>query len=358
MSSCSVPLTVIHHYFPDTRNVQISSLGKGNINDTFLVSTQGRIKRIVLQRINEQVFTTPEALIHNLQILHQHISSHLVARQQRWQDIHLIPTPAGEYAVFDEDHRLWRALTYVSHTISVTKTENLLQAEQAGWALGFFHRKLVGLDTKILHPPLPGFHQLSSYLKTYDNLNTTKTNSAALQSCKKRIDENRMDALSLELAANSGKIQQRIIHGDPKIGNFLFDQRSGKAVSIIDLDTVGPGLLQHDIGDCLRSICNIGGETGTPAETEFDLPLCQAMLEGYFKETEQLLTPLDREYFFAGLYAMTFELGLRFFTDYLQGNIYFKCQRPEETLQKALVQFALLQDIYNKKPAIQRFIQL
>lgn len=354
MSVKKPPLSIVEHYFPRADTVQITVLGDGNINDTFLA--QSAEQKIVLQRINDQVFPNPHLLIHNLQQLSHHLHPKQKTGTQRWQDTVLIPTLTEQPSVQDDNGSLWRALSYIDRSHSVTKPKTILHAAQTGWALGHFHNKLMGLNVQKLHIPLPGFHHLSSYIKCYDALEVTKRQSKEVLLCQEIIQNERSAALSFEQAAREDIIVQRVTHGDPKIANILFDQETGKAVSIIDLDTVGPGFLQHDIGDCLRSICNTGCEEGHHTETAFDLELCKITLNGYFQETAELLSPMDIEYIYDGIQAITFELGLRFFTDYLQGNVYFKSKHPDETLDKALVQFALFRDIRDKEVQIRQII--
>ena len=356
MTPDTIPNHILAHYFTEPDRVTIRVLGEGNINDTFLASSAK--KSIVLQRINSQVFPYPERLIHNLRLVSKHLQLQIDREEQRWEDSILLPTLSGEWFVRDDANKLWRALSYVDKSVSVTKVQNRFQATQTGWALGRFHNKLSSLEVQELEVPLPEFHLLSSYLHKYDTLDPdpTAVDTAVIQRCRESIEQNRTAALSLERAADKGKITANIIHGDPKIGNILFDRETDKAISIIDLDTIGPGFFQHDIGDCLRSICNRGGETNSEDNTEFDIELCRATLKGYLQEAGELLTLEDLEYIYDGIQAITFELGLRFFTDYLQGNIYFKCVTPEQNLQKALTQFALLQDISEKKSLIRTLI--
>jgi thiamine kinase-like enzyme len=354
MTLKSPPQEVIRSYCQDSTSVEISPLGDGNINDTFLVHTKER--SIVLQRINDTVFQDPNILINNLLHLSHHFSSLPDITKQHWQDVTLIPALNGSPSIHDQGDALWRALSYIENSICFSHAETTFQAEQTGWALGNFHKRLTGLDVKKIQVPLPEFHNLGNYLKQYDGLNidTNANNSSIISSCHKVIADNRKDALYLERTCSSNNQQEKIIHADPKIANVLFDKKNGLAISLIDLDTVGPGLLQHDIGDCLRSVCNCGGEEGTLDTIAFDLKLCEAALCGYFKAAKTFLTPSDKELIYDGIKAITYELGLRFFMDYLRGGVYFKCKTPEEILKKALVQFTLLQDIIEKENSIRR----
>lgn len=354
MSRSTAIQHILPHYFIKPADVQISTLGEGVINDTFLAKSPE--KCLVLQKINSQVFPDPELLIRNLQVVSKHLQAQVKQRKQRWEDVLLIPTVDGNGFVRDEETNLWRALSYIDNSVSVTKVQTTLQATQTGWALGRFHTKLATLPVQNLANPLPGFHVLSSYLENYDQLNKPVSSSKKVQFCTAITDKYRVAALSLERAANSGKIDKAIIHGDPKIGNILFDRKTGRAVSIIDLDTIGPGYFQHDIGDCLRSICNRSGEENSDDSVTFDMELCRATLEGYFQEAKRLFTATDLEFIYDGILAITFELGLRFFTDYLQGNIYFKCNDPEANLQKALIQFTLFLNVSKNESQIRSLI--
>ena len=152
-------------------------------------------------------------------------------------------------------------------------------------------------------------------------------------------------------------LQMRIIHGDPKINNIMVDNTTGRAVSIIDLDTVMPGLVQYDIGDCLRSCCNTGGEDAPDiSAVHFDIGLCRAVLSGYMEEAQRFLTESDLDYFFAAVRLIPFELGLRFYTDFLEGNAYFKVSSTSQNLDRAMAQFKLVQSIEEQEEGIREII--
>lgn len=350
------PEEIIRRFCVGHRSAEVTSLGRGNINDTFLI--RAREQTLILQGINAQVFPDPQILISNLQHLSCHLKSQPRPSTRRWEEAMLIPARNGSFAIRDDQGTLWRALSYIQDSVSFEHAETLLQAEETGWALGHFHKRVVGLDLAKMQIPLPGFHSLPGYLNQYELVSSGQVpgSSPKSQLCMETIKQEQQGALLLDQALASGKIQHSIIHGDPKIANILFDKKSKLAISLIDLDTVGPGILQHDIGDCLRSVCNRNGEDSDPEQVVFDLNRCSAALKGYFNATGRLLNTTDKELIYEGIKSITFELGLRFFTDYLQGGIYFKCTSPEETLQKSLIQFALLKDIIAKKDTIRNLI--
>lgn len=161
----------------------------------------------------------------------------------------------------------------------------------------------------------------------------------------------------LEAAKHQGKLPLRLIHGDPKVNNILFDTRTEQAVSIIDLDTIKPGLIHYDIGDCLRSGCNpLGEETMNWQAVQFDSDRCQYILQGYLSVAKSFLSPNDYTFLYDAIRLIAFELGLRFFTDFLAGNVYFKVHEPKQNLYRALVQFQLTASIEAQELTLRRLI--
>jgi len=233
-------------------------------------------------------------------------------------------------------------------------------AREVGYALGVFHTLLSDLPAETLADTLEGFHVTPRYLRHYDEvLATCRTGgSPDVQYCRRFVHERRALAPVLENARAEGRLMLRVIHGDPKVNNIMMDRASGHAVSMIDLDTVKPGLVHYDIGDCLRSGCNpLGEETGAWEEVRFDIDCCKAILEGYLQTARKFLTGDDFAYLYESIRLIAFELGLRFFTDYLEGNVYFKVNRPEHNLARALVQFRLTRSIEEQEPAIRALIR-
>ncbi|EKD33850.1 MAG: hypothetical protein ACD_75C02575G0003, partial [uncultured bacterium] len=170
--------------------------------------------------------------------------------------------------------------------------------------------------------------------------------------CLAMIERFAAGASALEDARNAGILAVQPIHGDPKIDNFIF-AGDGRADGMLDFDTVGGGLIHYDLGDCLRSCCNRAGETGAAASpVSLDLDYCRSLLAGYFSSAPNLLNDAQREYIFPAVLLITFELGVRFFTDHLRGNTYFKVHGDGENLARAVCQFRLVEDIAGKEKKI------
>ena len=329
--------------------------GHGLINDTFVVITDTG-HRAILQRINRHVFANPKHIMENLRVLMDHVSHRRSTGQTVARELQLpgmFMSRAGKDFLIDAQSGFWRALGYIENTRTL-ETITDRQAEEVGYALGRFHALVHDLDPARLHQTLPGFHDAPNYLARFTQASAQKTpDSAELKYCFAFVEARRDLAQILETAKRERKLVIRPIHGDTKIDNFLFDITTGQAVSLIDLDTVQPGLIHFDIGDCLRSCANLAGES--PADigaVRFDLDICRAILQHYLAETRSFLTQLDYEYLYDAIRLIPFELGLRFLTDHLEGNHYFKTNWPGQNLHRAMVQFRLTASIEDGRKSI------
>ncbi|KAF0187760.1 MAG: aminoglycoside [Desulfobulbaceae bacterium] len=339
-------------------DVSVSILGQGNINDTWLVRSPDR--SFVLQRLNSQVFPHPHLIMANLSTFSRHLLEKGESCGQRWENSRLLSTCSGAPFYTDHQGHTWRAISYIDGTITHQAISTSAQARQVGWALGHFHYLLADLPAEKLHDTLPGFHVLPRYLQSFDQVlgQAATKGGVELRFCLDFVAARRLGADLLERARRQGKITVQVVHGDPKAANILFDAATDLAVSLIDLDTVGPGLLLSDIGDCLRSCCNVQGEeVKDVSAVEFDLGMFRAILAGYFSEAGSLLSAQERQLIFQAVRLIAFELGLRFLSDYLAGNNYFKVSHAEENLHRALVQFHLVQSIERQQGQIEGIIK-
>lgn len=327
----------------------LSALGNGLINDTFLVQTSD--KPFVLQRINHSVFPEPAQIMANLSQLNLHVA------QKPKDTVKLIipsilKTQNNDELYQDEQGSYWRALEYIANTESLETISHITQVQQTGFALGHFHRLVSDLEPSLLYDTLPGFHIASDYLSHYQQVLKAATiiSSPESQYCASFIASHQHIINDLEAAKQQGLLPLRVIHGDPKLNNFLFDKDTHQIISLIDLDTVKPGLVHYDIGDCLRSCCH------NLATNEFDLEIATALLTSYLSEAGLFFSEADYDYLYASIRLIPFELGLRFYTDYLEANRYFKVTEPEQNLHRAVNQFQLCESIMQQELAINAVI--
>lgn len=352
-------------FTPHDKIVDVQEYGNGNINSTFLVSLEKQIdNHFIIQRINTNVFRRPEHIMGNIRTVTEHINGRLrdaqLSRGRRWEILHVLLTSDGQDHWVDQDTTFWRAVSFIGNAMSFDTINNLELAEEVGYALGLFHSLLSDLPVNRLNDTLEGFHVTPLYLKHYNEvMNAVRVKKTSeVKYCMEFIEARSAWAHVLEYARAQKRLYIRTVHGDPKVNNILIDKNSGKAVSIIDLDTVKPGLIHYDIGDCLRSGCNsVGEETEDWEAVMFDTDACKYILNGYNSIAGTFLTDNDYKYMYDAIRLLAFELGVRFFTDYLEGNVYFKVKSDEHNLQRALVQFKLTESIEMQASAIQAVVK-
>lgn len=339
-------------FLPDQAISGLVPLGLGNINETWRVDLADGSQR-VLQRLRPTVFPDLGVVMDNVRLLTRHLNR---ARIPGLCFFTLCPLADGRDHVFDQEGHCWRMLTYIPHTRTLAHLRTTTQAREIGALLGRFHLLTADLDPAGLGDPLPGFHCTSQYLRRFDAVAGKRGPvSAAEEECLRIIEQERSGADLLE--AGPPGLSRRIIHGDPKAANFLFAVREDRAVSLIDFDTVQPGPVLLDLGDCLRSCCNPVGETPPDPETiRCDPTLFAALLQGYGRHGGALLTPDDRAALVSAAALLCFELGLRFFADHLDGDQYFKTTRPGQNLHRAQVQFRLLRSIHEQRDVLARMV--
>ncbi|RPI34096.1 MAG: aminoglycoside phosphotransferase family protein, partial [Nitrospiraceae bacterium] len=276
--------------------IDIREFGSGNINNTFLVTLDAAgEKHFVLQSINTQVFRRPELVMQNMRIATEHIHDRLESfpfgAGRRWEVPRVLLAHDGRDHWLAPDGSFWRALTFIEGSQSFDTIKDRHHAGEVGYALGMFHALLSDLPPGRLTDTLEGFHITPRYRRHYNKVLVKQTagRSPEVNYCLEFVDRRSAWAHVLENAQAQGRLFLRAIHGDPKVNNILMDNATGQAVSIVDLDTVKPGLVHYDIGDCLRSGCNpLGEETKEWEAVQFNPDLCRSILQGYI--------PMAREF--------------------------------------------------------------
>jgi Ser/Thr protein kinase RdoA (MazF antagonist) len=345
--------------------IDVRELGKGNINHTFLVTVDtGEHSRFILQRVNTRVFRNPELIMRNMLLSTRHMLNRTrntsLTEGRRWEVPAVILTQQGLDHCLAPDGSFWRAVSLIEDSQSFAAIKDDNHAQEVGYAVGLFHTLLSDLSADSLADTLEGFHVTPRYLHHYDEVQPkfVAASSPEMNYCLRVVREQRDSAQVLEDARAKGRLFLRPIHGDPKVDNILIDTATGLAVSLVDLDTIKPGLVHYDIGDCLRSGCNPLGEDSEGWETvRFEPDLCRAIMQGYLPMAKEFLTENDFDYIYDSIHLIAFELGLRFFTDYLEGDVYFRIRYPEHNLARALVQFRLTESIRSQETAIRNIIR-
>jgi len=328
----------------------VEPYGSGLINTTFLVTVEDA--RYILQRINDKVFPEPERIMSNLSVLAGHVAAHAEAGIRIPA---LIAARNGQSFVRDRQGGFWRLMEFIPNTRGLVRIDDLDQAREVGRILGRFHVLVSDLPVDRLAVTLPGFHVTPGYLEQFKRVLAagTSVHPEPLSQAIARVTARQTQVDVLEAARQDGYLPMRVIHGDPKLDNILFDRVTERAVSLIDLDTVQAGLVHYDIGDCLRSCCGRGRRT---AGTGFDLDLCRTILGAYANEIGDLLDRAEVELLFDAIRLIPLELALRFLTDHLEGDRYFRVAERGQNLRKAGVQLALVEDIESKESEIRAII--
>lgn len=359
------PFIAAERFNPPGKITTIKAYGNGNVHDTFLVTLDSKTEKyFILQRLNPRVFRRPELVMQNIRILTEHVRRRLqdvpLNSGRRWEIPRPLLTEEGRDLWVDPQGSFWRASSFINNARSYDTLRHAGHAREVGFALALFHNLINDLPSSRLADTLEGFHITPRYLQHYDRVLTVThpKKSPEVNYGFRFVNRRRAWADVLEKARDQGRLHLRPIHGDPKVNNVLIDPSTQQAVSLVDLDTVKPGLIHYDIGDCLRSGCNpLGEETGQWESVRFALEYCRAMLQGYLPMARAFLLENDYDFLFEAVRLIAFELGLRFFTDYLEGNVYFKAASEEHNLIRALVQFKLTESIEDQSSDIQALIK-
>jgi N-acetylhexosamine 1-kinase len=323
-------------------------LRRGHIHDTFVSRWRlrdGGERQFIHQRMNDGVFPDLDLLMGNI----QRVSAHLVARLHRdgdegFEPLQLVPTRTGEtYARTPSG--AWRTFVFIESTSSFDRCRGLDQAYEAARAFGWFQAQLRDLPAHELGETLPRFfstpHRFEQFQAALAAAAEERTAAAAAE-IEFALQRRDMVAV-IESRLESGAIPRRVVHGDTKLNNILFDDASGKARGIVDLDTCMAGYSLYDFGDLVRFTAATSAEDETDLEqVGTDLNLYHALAEGYLSMAKRFLSPEEVELMPFAARLVTFTIGLRFLADHLAGDVYFKVDRPHHNLDRARVQLGMV----------------
>lgn len=337
-------------------DVNIQDYGNGHINDTYLTEST---PRYILQRINTNIFKNPEKLMDNIVLVTKHVRAKVIENggDPKRESLEVIKTVDGKNYYTDSDGSCYRLYNFVDNSLSYEYVENPHQLYLAAKAFGKFFNMLSDFDASQLYDTIENFHNTKSRYDNFikaveaDKCGRVKEVEAEIEFAKKMsfIKDPVWDLLS------SGEMPMRVTHNDTKLNNVLFDAKTGEGICVIDLDTVMKGSILFDVGDTLRFAASTAAEDEKDLDKVwFDLDMYRAHTEGFLEEVIDVITPVEKEYMPFAAKLLTYETGLRFLTDYLEGDTYFKTHYPGQNLDRARTQFKLVWDMENKKEEIEK----
>lgn len=338
--------------------------GSGHINDTFVTtySQAGTRVRYIIQRINTQIFKEPEAVMENILRVtdegYRRLVEADVADPSRCV-LTVIPTKEGRSHVRDEQGGIWRCYPFIEGARTYDIIRNARQATEVAKAFGEFQRLVAGMKGARLHETIPDFHNTRSRFAKLQAMVEAdpKGRLATVQSEWEFLREREalVDVL-LDLQAK-GEIPERITHNDTKLNNVMVDDATETGICVIDLDTVMPGLALYDFGDMVRTATSPAAEDETDlSKVRMQMPMFEALVRGYLATAGGFLNDAEKAHLAFSGKLISLEVGIRFLTDYLEGDVYFKTKHPTHNLDRCRTQLALVASIESQEEVMRRFV--
>lgn len=340
--------------------------GSGHINDTFAVvlDQAGAPVRYILQRVNPRVFTDVPALMENIARVTAHATRRALARgddpDAARRALTLVPARDGQPYHRDGDGGWWRCYLFIEQARTYDIVGSPRQAAAAAKAFGEFQRLLVDLPGRRLHETIPDFHHTRKRFHAFQAALAADAHHRAASARAEiafALEHEPLVDLLLELQAR-GEMPERVTHNDTKFNNVMLDDATQEAVCVIDLDTVMPGLALYDFGDMVRSATNAAAEDERDlSQVQARLPIFEALVEGYLAAARPFLNQAEVAHLAVSGAVITFEIGLRFLTDFLAGDVYFKTKRPGHNLDRAANQFALVRSLEAQRTVMEAIVR-
>ena len=329
--------------------LEIKPLSGGHIHQTFLVNEMTAYGRrsLVLQRVNHLVFTDPQGIINNMLKVIQHVAQNLEP-SDKFEVFRLIPTRSGPYLFKDDEEYSWRMLTFIEGSYSLDHVQDPEHAYQGALAYGRFLALIADMDANELVNTIPDFHHLGHRYETFKAVRLDNK-VGRLQAVQKEVEfvEQRIPFInSIVTLIEGDDLPLRVVHNDTKLSNVLFSRESDQGISVVDWDTIMPGYLMYDFGDMVRTFSSPVAEDSLDLDAiSVQMPVFRALCAGFFHDTFSIITTSEIESLLPGAQLMTFIMGLRFLTDYLQGDVYYNIEHAHHNLDRCRNQFRLMESL-------------
>ena len=344
-------LEICKQFAIDGEIVSIAPYGEGHINSTFLVETAA--KKYILQKVNSVVFKNPVQVVENICLVTEFLRKKIASEggNPERETLTLVPARNGQKYVVSDDGELYRMYIFIDDTKCYQLIENSDVLYRAAKAFARFMKQVADFDATKLHETIANFHntadRYNNFIKAVevDRVGRLASVLPEVEFVKARKADTELVVTKLR----SGELPLRVTHNDTKVNNILMDAQSGEGLCVIDLDTVMPGSLLYDFGDSLR----FGASSAAEDETDLDkvyfrLEMFEAFTRGFLEEMRECITRAEVELLAFSVKLLTFECGMRFLTDYLDGDNYFKTHYPQHNLDRARNQFKLVSDMEQK----------
>lgn len=341
--------------------VTITECKSGNINKTFVVDASSG-KRYILQRVNTNVFKNPDAVMENIQRVTEFLRGKIIERggDPTRETLTLIPAKAGGYSAKTADGGYWRVYAGISNAVSHDKIERPGQFRNAGFAFGEFQRLLADFDTSLLNETIPDFHNTPVRYKAFREAVEADIcgRAASVKSEIDFVEEHKWLCPIIVEGLESGNFPWRVTHNDTKLNNIMMDSVTDKAVCVIDLDTVMPGSLLFDYGDAIRYGASNAGEDEKDLSQVYIIPeLFKEFTYGFIEGIGGSLTEHEAKAMTISVAVIALELGMRFLTDYLNGDTYFTVRYEGHNLDRTRTQLKLVSDVIAKRGELESIVE-
>ena len=361
MEQIDTPARHAAQFAVEGRLIEAVPYGNGHINDTFVVTTRagGVCRRYIMQHVNAHVFRNPREVMQNILSVTGHLRRAIEKAGESLQVLTLVLTLRGGAFWTDPDGSIWRMYRFVEDAVSYDRADTPELFCESGRGFGDFFRLLADYPAETLFETIPHFHDTPARMRQL---------SAAIASdtAGRAADVRREIAFALEREELSGALYRdqlsgalplRVTHNDTKLNNLLLDAHTGRSVCVIDLDTVMPGLIAYDFGDSIRFGASTCPEDERDlARCHFSVDMFAAFARGYLERAGGSLTDAELRSLPLGAIIMTLECGVRFLTDHLSGDVYFKIHRPGHNLDRCRTQFRLVEEMERQRPEMERII--
>lgn len=356
---------LVRHFRIEGAFLDAAPYGFGYIHDTYIArfkQSDGGVRRVIIQRINHDIFKKPAQVMENIHRVTNHIRSKITdaGGDAARGTLTIVPARDGDAFWVSPQGHYWRAYRFIDGARAYLQAESPEQYYQAGKAFGRFLKMLDDFDPAGVHETIPDFHHTPKRFRAFlealerDAVNRAVTVSAEIDFALQRAGET---GILVELV-EAGAMPERVTHNDTKFDNVMLDDETGDVVCVIDLDTVMPGLAVFDFGDAVRAGANPAAEDERDlAKVRLDLTVYDRLARGFIEEVGDLLTPAESDHLAFGAKLITYEQGIRFLTDYLNGDIYYKTQRPDHNLDRCRTQFKLVSDMEREFDKMVRIVE-